>query len=311
VGIKQLMEFFYTFFRVLAWSFSKGEKVVILDILIIKIAFPTLLAVKLCGIKCVTIVTDIPFHMSILSLNKKVSLKKCIDNYIFNMLANHYDGYVLLTEQMNELVNRKLRPYIIMEGLVDSSDSTVEDIPKSSKKIVLYAGSLFDVFGVKNLIEAFILLKDKNAELHLYGQGPMVKDISEYYCKQDNRIKFFGVVPSEEVVVAEHKATLLVNPRSNKYEYTKYSFPSKNMEYMVSGTPLLGMLLPGMNKEYADYMFLITDESTETLAKTLENILCMEPDALIQKGESAKNFVLTNKNNIQQAARILDLINKI
>ena len=57
--------------------------------------------------------------------------------------------------------------------------------------------------------------------------------------KKDNRIVFKGMVPNKIVVEDQLKATLLVNPRPSIGEFTRYSFPSKNMEYMVSGTPMV------------------------------------------------------------------------
>lgn len=66
----------------------------------------------------------------------------------------------------------------------------------------------------------------------------MENDIRKYE-KIDNRNKYFRVVPNQAVAEEELKATLLVNLRPSNEEFTKYSFPSKNMEYMVLGTPTL------------------------------------------------------------------------
>ena len=92
-------------------------------------------------------------------------------------------------------------------------------------------------------------------ELWLFGSGDMEKDITDY-CKSDQRIKYFGMVPREKVVKFEKKAKLLVNPRPTNNEFTKYSFPSKTIEYMASGTPLLTTRLPGIPSEYFDHVFV-------------------------------------------------------
>ena len=70
-------------------------------------------------------------------------------------------------------------------------------------------------------------------------------------------VKYKGVAPNAVIVEEELKATLLVNPRPTGEEYTKYSFPSKNMEYMASGTPVLTTCLPGMPAEYNEYVYLL------------------------------------------------------
>ena len=91
-------------------------------------------------------------------------------------------------------------------------------------------------------------------------------------------------------------------------EFTKYSFPSKNIEYMASGTPLLTTKLPGMPKEYYPYVFLIENESVEGYAKALERVLAQSDEELYVFGEKAKDFVLEKKNSFEQAKRVIELI---
>ena len=41
-----------------------------------------------------------------------------------------------------------------------------------------------------------------------------------------------------------------MNPRSADAEYTKYSFPSKTIEYLATGVPVVMNRLPGIPEEY-------------------------------------------------------------
>ena len=52
-------------------------------------------------------------------------------------------------------------------------------------------------------------------------------------------------------------AAVLVNPRPNNEEYTKYSFPSKDIEYLLSGKPTVAFLLDGMPKCYQDFLYVV------------------------------------------------------
>ena len=121
---------------------------------------------------------------------------------------------------------------------------------------------------------------------------------------------YMGVVPNPEVVEAELDASLLVNPRPTHEEFTKYSFPSKNIEYMASGTPLLTTKLPGMPKEYYPYVFLIEEETTEGYSKALSEALSKTDEDLFEWGAKAKGFVLDNKNSCEQARRVIELIKR-
>lgn len=112
-------------------------------------------------------------------------------------------------------------------------------------------------------------------------------------------------------MLQEKKATLLINVRKTNEQFTLYSFPSKTIEYMTSGTPVLSSNLPGIPKEYHKYMFILEDTSKEGLKNKLQEILKLSPDILEIKGKEAYEFVIKNKNNNVQAQRILELLNKI
>jgi len=220
-----------------------------------------------------------------------------------------FDAYILLTKPMTNIVNPKNKPFMVMEGLVDTDiaerENTLEN--KTPHKTIIYAGGLFEKYGIKDLLEAFMKLEDPEARLHLYGVGLMVNEIKNY-SEKDERIVYMGMMPNEIVVADQLKARLLVNPRPTDAEYTKYSFPSKNMEYMASGTPTLTTILPGMPDEYRSFVYLIEQENTEGLYKVLSELLSKPPEELHEFGKRSREFVLKNKNKEVQTARILDFL---
>ncbi|MDY0292929.1 MAG: hypothetical protein RBR02_11415, partial [Desulfuromonadaceae bacterium] len=117
-------------------------------------------------------------------------------------------------------------------------------------------------------------------------------------------------VPNQEVIDAELDASLLVNPRPTEGEYTKYSFPSKTLEYMVSGTPVLTAELPGIPLEYYDYLWFF-EENGSGLERALRYILSKKNTELEKFGEKSRDFALRYKNNISQAAKTIELINRV
>ena len=133
----------------------------------------------------------------------------------------------------------------------------------------------------------------------------------EEIIKEHSNIKYLGVVPNSEVVNAELKATLLINPRPTGEDYTKYSFPSKNMEYMASGTPVLTTRLPGMPLDHVEYVYLIEEETAVGIASMLSEILTQSEEELFEKGKEAKRFILEKKNNVSQAKKLLDMLDGI
>ncbi|MBD1262681.1 glycosyltransferase [Maribacter polysiphoniae] len=305
---KNIGVFLYTFFKVFFWSlFRMGQqKVILCDVLNVSIATASLLASKLTFTKNITIVTDLPGLMV-------TNNNKSITNFFYSKIASYmlyrFNGYIFLTKQMNPIVNPKNRPFMIMEGLVDVNMGQAKNNleQKDKHKIIIYAGGLYEKYGIKTLILAFLKLKDPEARLHLYGNGEMVKDM-EYYSNKDSRIVYKGMVPNASVVADQLKATLLINPRPTSEEFTKYSFPSKNMEYMVSGTPMVTTKLPGMPDEYLDYVYLIEEESLEGFYEKLKYLLSKPKEELQGYGSNAKDFVMNNKNNVIQTDKILKFL---
>ncbi len=259
-------------------------------------------ATRLTRRPCVAIVTDVPH---VLFGQTRVA------DFNARRLAR-YDGYVLLTEAMDARVNPHCRPYIVAEGQVDaamaSRNNRLED--KHPERVCLYAGMLHARYGVTTLARAFLQVKDANARLVFYGEGDAAEELRELAAR-DMRIECRGVADNAAVVEEELRATLLVNPRPSEEAFTAYSFPSKNLEYMASGTPVLTTKLSGMPREYDDYAYLILDESVGGMAKTLEETLALPRETLHEKGLAAKAFVLKNKSNKAQAARVLQLLNNI
>jgi len=288
-----------TFFQIL--FLARKDSAVIVDGLNRITALSAMLAARLRGKPCIGIVTDLPDMLSGSRFSKGMA----------NFVIRHCTGYVLLTEAMNEYLNKQGKPYVILEG---HADITMADrIPAMEKKLAprvcFYAGGVSKQYGLSNLVEGFRKADLPDTQLHIYGPGDYVEELEEIAAK-DSRIFYGGMLLSSEIVEKEQEATLLVNPRPTDEEYVKYSFPSKTMEYMASGTPVLTTVLPGMPKEYHPYVYLLEEETADGIAGMLKKVLSNSDEELFRKGNEARRFVLEQKNNVIQAERILKMLSK-
>ena len=286
-----------TFFQ--TFHLAKKDGAVIVDCLNRVTALSALCAARLRGVHCIGIVTDLPDMLGGSSFSRKMA----------NFTIRHCTGYVLLTEAMNQRLNKTGKPYVILEG---HSDITMRDrVPSLDKKgrerICFYAGGVSRQYGLAALVEGFRAADIPNTRLHIYGPGDYVKEL-EQIAAEDERVFYGGMLLNTQIVEKEQEATLLVNPRPTWEEFVKYSFPSKTMEYMASGTPVLTTVLPGMPKEYHPYVYLLEDESPEGICRMLKTVLENTDEALFEKGVRAREFILNEKNNVIQAAKILDML---
>lgn len=226
-----------------------------------------------------------------------------------NRLKKYTDGYILLTAQMKDKLNIA-KPYIVMEGIAPKRDDIIPAITQDNDvKTILYTGSMNKKYGILELLEAFSKIRMPDFQLVLCGLGNAESIINEY-SERDSRILFLGKVPHDEVLGLQANATVLVNPRQNNEEFTKYSFPSKNLEYLSSGTPLVAYKLDGIPDEYDDYIYYVPDNDPVTLANRLTEVCEMPEEQRMAMGLKAREFVNKNKNPNIQAKRILDFIKR-
>lgn len=258
------------------------------------------------------IVPDLPSYMD---LNSNVSIiykiAKKIDAILVNNLMKYVDSFVLLTEQMAKALEIQEKPYCVVEGMINLNSIIPDKICFSEihgRKSILYTGTLNYKYGIKLLLDAFKLIKNPCIELWICGYGEAEGDIKNF-AKEDNRIKWLGSVSREQALNYQQTATTLINPRPLGEEFTKYSFPSKNLEYLVSGRPVIAYKLPGIPDEYDEYIYYISGKDPRDMANKIIEVCEKNEHELYCFGQKAREFVLNNKNNIIQTQKIFKMIN--
>lgn len=210
---------------------------------------------------------------------------------------------ILLSGLMKEKLTNHSQPSLVIEGIVDSH-STSAPVPK--KPYILYAGAISKDCGIDRLVEAFAQLQT-SYQLHLYGNGPYVNDL-QTFCSTHSNILYGGMIDNGTVLHYEQEASLLVNPRPVNTAFSRYSFPSKNLEYMRSGTPLLTTELLSMPASYKPYVYLFPNDTTEGIKAGLEQTLNDLPSHGNAIGQQAQQFVIHEKSEIVQAKKVLSLL---
>ena len=254
------------------------------------------------------IIADLP-GMTNLSSKKSALLQWFIDYKAKKSLKRleTVDCFVLLTKQMADYLHIS-KPYCVVEGIASKSQQI--ETKENTKKTILYTGTLHQKFGVMNLVKAFSHIESPEYQLVICGIGDSEKAIREA-AEIDSRISFLGQLPRNEVLEWQKQATVLVNPRQNNEEFTKYSFPSKTMEYLSSGIPVVAYKLDGIPDEYDAYIQYVKDDSIESLKKKLIEVCELSDEERQNLGNAGRAFVLTEKNSTIQVKKIVMLIKSI
>ena len=217
-------------------------------------------------------------------------------------LANSADSFVFLTDSMKELFDEK--PYAVIEGFLPHCEFNYENERQS--KTVLYTGSLNPAFGITTLLKAFESISDPDYRLWICGAGDGQASV-EAAAKKDSRIIYKGFLPKSEIADLQTKCDVLINPRPAEGEYTKYSFPSKTMEYLLSGSKVVMHRLDGIGDEYYKYIRVIDEHTPEAMAKSIVDA-CEDqtfyPEACMQQIEWIRN----NKSSSGQVKKHLEIL---
>ena len=269
------------------------------------------LYLKKCNpnIKIILILPDLPEYMNLTNKNKTLySLFKKIDIKIFYSLVKKVDGFIFLTKYMEEVIDYK-KPNLIIEGISTINadfNKKIRNIEKNNCINITYTGTLHEKFGIKKLIEAFELLPSDKFKLNICGDGDSVEYVYEKSNKNKN-INYLGQINSKESIKLQENSDILINPRQNNEKFTRYSFPSKNMEYLSTGNPLIAYKLDGIPDEYNDIIFYPSDNSSKALANKIIEVSEMT-NYQLEIYKKKVLAILKAKNEFNTGAKILNFI---
>ena len=265
------------------------------------------------GIKVFAYVTDYPsMATSIKQQNVNLlqkNLQRAYDKYA-DWDLKKYDGYILVAEALKDLIGFKNKSYIVIEDVI-ATQKLRKIFSKDDDTLftVVYGGALCERFGVNKLADAVRKIPQKNLRLCFYGSGESVEYI-EKLCIKDSRIRYCGQVSFEQLQDIQMKANLLVNPRPSNESFAAYSFPSKTLSYMLSGTPVLTTRIPGIPPSYQQYLLWFDEEDVDSMAKKIEEIMNTSPTKLKKIGERAYMYVRNEKNSLAQSAKLLSFVER-
>ncbi|MGI8546431.1 MAG: glycosyltransferase [Gemmatimonadaceae bacterium] len=235
------------------------------------------------------------------------------------------DGLVVLTKRIAEDFAPAV-PNILMEGA--APDEVQADAgagvtgygdgimasplaPEPAGPIVLmYAGGLSEFKGVPLLLETMGLLRNRDYRLWITGDGPLRSDV-ERAASADERIVYWGFPSYPEVLQRMREATILVNPHATDLASARYVFPSKLIEYLATGTPVVTTLsTPEVESEYGHVAFVAPSAVAEAFAATIDSVAALSADERRERGRRAQQYVMSHKSWRVQGKRVADFIRR-
>jgi glycosyltransferase involved in cell wall biosynthesis len=171
-------------------------------------------------------------------------------------------------------------------------------------------GSLNAPRGVEMLLKAFSLVEGNNFELIIAGRGELEKNVRAA-TTMDSRIRYLGFLSKNEILDAYNQASVIVNPHLCRDRNSRYIFPSKLFEGMVSGRPVISTNVGNVLESYGDLLYGAVDDRPESFAKAIVDFSLASIKERREKALQARNFVVHHKLWEQQSKDCLNFINTI
>ena len=226
--------------------------------------------------KVIGVCTDNPENISFKSNYYKKEIIK---------LGQSLDGYIVLTEAINDLYNKSNKPYLRIDGVSEEVLNLKK--PGFDGKYIYFGGSLMEEYGVYNLIEAFNRLDQKELSLMLCGHH-VNKAQLESAIKDSSNIKYLGPVNYLDNLALEKYSAVTVNPRPINNKIDEYSIPSKTLECLSVGALNITVANKLLKEQYEDVIIWAKTAEVGDLLESLKIALSLSKDKrdeLIKKGK--------------------------
>jgi len=254
------------------------------------------------GVPVVPILTDAPSDPT-LSGHAVVRALRMRDVQLISSALEQADGVIALTESLAHDYAPG-RPFLLLVGIAPTI-APAEEVPAGTVRRVIYAGGLSATYGVDLLLDA---VNESHGDwvLEIFGKGELEDDIREA-ASANPRVVYGGVVSPAELGGIYARADLLVNPRPPDQELVRYSFPSKLLEYMAVGRPVLSTHLPTIPTDFDPHL-IYTEAEASAIAANIDEFMMRSPASRSALGRSCREFVLEHYGPKAQGENIMRFV---
>jgi glycosyltransferase involved in cell wall biosynthesis len=266
LALKQATVALGLFAQLLAWerrTRRDPDRVLVIYNAFSFMAGPVLLLSRVAGVTAVAIVADLP-------PKTPTGLVHKIEARLQTRAVGAFDGLVQITEHIGRDFAPE-RPTLLVEGGFpeEAALPRTARVRREGGKVVLFSGALDENSGIDHLLRAFARISDPTMRLEIMGKGVRLESVLRAQ-ERDERITYLGYVANDVALRRQQAADVLVCPRLPDGHTTKYSFPSKVMEYLATRNPVVCSDLEGLPQDYWRHLEVPEDTTAGALARSIE-----------------------------------------
>jgi len=226
-----------------------------------------------------------------------VLLKIPLGNYLIKFIIKNSDHVTCVNKEIkNNLINLLGNDYsnkisIIPMGVYVNNYKGKSKISNN----VLFLGRLAHKKGVKYLLQAVKLLKDKNLKIVIAGDGPLRKEL-EYYVKINNlqdKIKFLGYVHGKEKMNLIKSCKIFIIPSIITKSGEREGLPVSLLEAMAASKAIIATNVGGIKDLIKNNYngLMIKEKSSNEIANAIKKLM-LNKKLSRKLGDNARKTVL-------------------
>lgn len=306
--IDELIRFFYMMKLLRQWNKKRSKQDHLRIILLnssVEINLAVLLASKLYKIKVSSLLID-----TALGNFKPDTLwnKYMYFCYAYGeRLYKYLDGSMALNTRVFQYLKLCSKPTHLTKIGYSGVYNYPDQKKQNKKKRIVYTGSLMYYDGIEELLTAVSQMDSSNIELLIFGEGPLKKSV-ELFASQYSQIKYMGYLKNEKIEQVLKEADFLINPRISYFYTDVFGFPSKMIEYLLSGTPVITTFFAAMPEVYRDFVYLIEEETAAGIRDAINKAIHDSSELQAKKAQSAYQYIKNNNNYARIVKEMLDFI---
>ncbi len=312
-GLKHFTKFIFAFLFCLIWAFHQGNKKGLLLLHGVQSCniWAALLVGKLFSFNVVPFLTDdlgIPLKWE----GKFIRLMRILDVFLIKMAMRRVNGVASMTLPLaNKWAPQK--PKIIINAIYNEKMEKYNYNPQIDEEDIFYVGyfgGLYEEYGVILLLEAFAKIKKDNWHLIIGGRGPLENKVKEI-AKNYKNINYLGFLSDIDLKNIYNKINVFVNPRLTTSQICLYSFPSKLVEYMGTGKPVVSTNLPTLDDKFKEHLILMKEDTADELINCLDYVSRWKKDQYNLWRIKTINFIKEELSPKTQGRKIIEFIESL
>jgi len=272
----------------------------------IETAIPSVVGKLLTGAPSIVEYDDGLFHHDnrVIRWSAKVLLPTC---------GRLVDGAFCVNQSLAELVATDNTAIVRGFPSIGMPDDLPDPQYEQDEVVVMFSGRFDRVRGIDTFLEVMPTLPfgPDEVEFWISGYGPdeelerierAVADLD------DDRFEFFGTAPWEEYRGRVVSADVTVNFQDPDHPISEYTFPSKMLDYMSAGKPIVSTDMSDLRAAFDDELLVAGTTNEDLRAGLIETVEAVREGSGVVTGDRARQWVREECSKHAVGTKLVELV---